>query len=62
MTHFTAVQDFFSPELQSHYIDGLSYTARPQDKKLLALLPGWVEAGKVVYGRPAQSFVSGKGE
>jgi hypothetical protein len=29
MMQFTALEDFFSPETQSHYCKGLSYTVRP---------------------------------
>lgn len=58
---FTAVEDFFSKELGSQYCKGLSYTARPQDTKLLALLPKWLEEGKIVPGRPPVAQVTGEG-
>lgn len=36
---FTALQDFFSPETQSHYSAGLSYTARAADDYPLDAMP-----------------------
>lgn len=62
---FTPLEDFFSPELKSQYCVGLSYRARPQDTKLLALLPTWIKQGKVRQGMPdgpVTGFASGAGE
>lgn len=57
---FTPVEDFFSEEFQSQYVKGLSYQAKPEDGKLLALLPEWVEAGKVYLGSPKASSTDSK--
>jgi hypothetical protein len=68
---FTALQDFYSAETQSHYGKGLSYTVRspelyPNDKMarercktLAALLPKWLADGKVILGRPSTGSVRG---
>lgn len=61
MVEFTCIEDFFSEELRSQYVTGLSYTAREEDEKLLALLPKWKSEGKIVYGRAAVK-VAGAGE
>lgn len=46
---FAVTEEFFSPELQSHYCPGLTYAARPQDEVLLGLVTGrWLTEGKVV--------------
>ena len=47
---FTPLKDFFSEEFQSHYLVGLSYTVRPGDDKLAALVPQWIKEGKVRLG------------
>lgn len=57
---FTATKDFYSEELKSQYTKGLSYTARPENKKLLDLLPKWAKEGKIQYGRPAAATLTGK--
>ena len=36
---FTALQDFFSAETQSHYCNGLSYTVRPASAYPLGQMP-----------------------
>lgn len=48
---FTATKTFFSKELGSEYVEGLSYTARGEDTKLRALVPTWAKEGKVVIRR-----------
>lgn len=49
---FTPNKDFFSNELQSQYVVGLSYFVKPDKEhaKLAALLPKWIEEGKVRAG------------
>ena len=44
---FTALKDFWSDELDSQYVKGLSYTVRPPDKRLAKLVPKWTDEGKV---------------
>jgi hypothetical protein len=51
--NFTPLREFFSQEFKSYYLPGLIYTARPEDKKLLSLLPAWLSDGKVILGTPA---------
>lgn len=62
----TPLKDFFSEEFQSQYCVGLSYTVRPQDTKLAALVPKWIADGKVRVGAPDNAAVaaqfSGTGE
>lgn len=50
---FTALQDFYSDETQSHYVAGLSYETRPGDRKLTELVPQWIVDGLVELGGPA---------
>lgn len=62
---FTPLRDFFSEELKSEYCVGLSYRARPEDKKLLSLLPTWIAERKVRQGLPdgpVGGSISGTGE
>lgn len=65
---FTPLKDFHSEEFHSDYCVGLSYTARPEDTKLRALLPDWIKDGKVRLGVPdapeaaGESRLSGVGE
>lgn len=46
---FVALKDFFSEELQSQYVTGLSYTVFPDaaHAKLAALVPQWVDEGMI---------------
>lgn len=62
MMQFTPLKDFFSEELKSAYCVGLSYQIRPDDKKLAALVPQWIEEGKVRMWGPVIAKVSGNGE
>jgi hypothetical protein len=57
---FQALEYFHSPELGSCYVKNLSYTARPGDTKLRALLPQWESEGKIRSGGPAAQM-QGKG-
>ena len=57
---FTALKDFFSEELKSQYVAGLSYTVRPADAKLAKLVPVWIKEGKVEPGRSG-AIVRGEG-
>lgn len=65
---FTPVKDFFSPELQSQYCVGLSYTVKDDaaHAKLAKLIPKWIAEGKVRAGAPDDKAVaahfSGAGE
>jgi hypothetical protein len=56
---FTVVDDFYSEELGSQYVAGLSYEARDADDKLKKLIPKWIKEGKVREGGP-EATVSGK--
>lgn len=60
-TRFTVIDGFYSEELESEYVAGLSYEARDEDDKLLALIPKWIEEGKVREGGPVAT-VSGTAE
>jgi len=65
MIQFTPLKDFRSEELSSDYCVGLSYTARDQDKTLLALLPTWIDEGNVrlvTSDAPMETKVSGVGK
>jgi hypothetical protein len=57
---FTALQDFDSAETRSHYVAGLSYAARSDDRVLLELLPQWLDEGLVKEGGPV-AVVTGRG-
>jgi hypothetical protein len=57
---FTALHDFWSDETQSGYSAGMSYTARPEDMVLRALLDQWIDEGLIREGGGA-SVVTGKG-
>jgi hypothetical protein len=57
---FQVLVDFHSPYLESDYVKGLFYTARPSDLKLRALLPTWERDGKIALGGPAAQL-QGKG-
>ena len=63
---FTPIKDFYSDEFQSQYCAGLSYTVRPEDKKLADLVPVWIAEGKVRLGVPetvlAEAKVAGSGD
>jgi uncharacterized protein YrzB (UPF0473 family) len=56
---FTVVHDFHSDEFQCEYVAGMSYEARDQDKKLLDLIPQWIEEGKITEGGPAAIVTGG---
>jgi hypothetical protein len=56
---FTVVKDFYSEELQSHYVAGLSYAPGPQDHRLRELIKQWLAEGRIVEGGGA-AVVSGK--
>ena len=58
---FTAVKDFFSDELQSGYVAGMSYEAQDHDEKLLELIPKWLKEGKIKENG-ADAIVSGTAE
>jgi hypothetical protein len=57
---FTPISDFYSDEFNSHYLVGLSYTVRPGDDKLAALVPQWIKAGKVRLGAPSAPLAAAK--
>lgn len=56
---FTALQDFWSEELQSQYCQHLTYTVRPGDTTLARLVPTWVSEGKITIGVVAPAIVTG---
>ena len=58
---FTVTDDFWSDELQSQYVAGMSYTARDADDKLLGMIDKWIKEGKVREGGP-EAVVSGTAE
>lgn len=45
--HFVALQDFFSPTLQSQYIGGMIYTCRPGNVILEKQVRAWLWERKV---------------
>jgi hypothetical protein len=53
---FMVIDTFFSEELGSEYVAGLSYEARPEDEALLALIPQWISEGKVREGGPVATM------
>jgi hypothetical protein len=57
---FTVIDSFFCEELGSEYVAGLSYEAREEDVALRALIPRWIEQGKVREGGP-QATMTGEG-
>jgi hypothetical protein len=69
---FTALKDFECPELRSHYAKGMTYTVRPGNHTLNALVEQWQGAGLVrveeieythVLGPvPSPTAVRGRGE
>lgn len=63
---FTPLKNFASPELRSEYSVGLSYTVRPGNTKLAALVEKWLAEGKVRLGTPDapldKAKVSGAGK
>lgn len=61
MYRFTVIDNFESEELQSQYVAGMSYQARDEDEELLALIPKWIEEGKVRLGGPAAIISGGDG-
>jgi hypothetical protein len=61
MHRFTVIKDFHCEELHSWYMKDMSYQANDTDEKLLALIPQWIEEGKVRLGGPA-AILSGGGE
>ena len=58
---FVALVDFWSEDLRSGYVAGLSYTAYDDDdhRRLRELLPQWVKEGKVSLGGPASGVRGG---
>jgi hypothetical protein len=58
---FIANETFWSHELQSQYVSGLSYEVRTSDDKLLDLLDRWIAEGRVIEGGQTATM-SGTGE
>ena len=58
---FKPTIDFFSEELQSHYLDGLHYTCRESDAALIPLCAQWFAEGKIVQITEKLSAISGTG-
>ena len=46
---FTPLADFFSPDLQSGYCKGLTYTIRPGNERLAELATEWAAAGMIEF-------------
>jgi hypothetical protein len=64
--NFLALKDFWSEELKSQYVKGLSYSC-PDDRvhaKLKALLPQWIKEGKIASGAPLGTggSIAGRGK
>ena len=49
---FTPLEEFYSQELRSTYLVGLSYTARDENHVLLSLIPKWIQEKKIRLGAP----------
>ena len=59
---FTPKHDFWSEEMKSQYVAGLTYTIRPGNAKLAEAVGQWIDQGKVIPGAAPAGLVSGKGE
>lgn len=46
---FKAKQDFFSDELKSQYVEGMSYTVRPGNTLLAGLAAEWKDDGRIEW-------------
>ena len=63
MRMFQAKQTFHSTEMQSDYIEGLTYTIRQGNRYLDLLAEVWAKEGKIVFFHHAPAVtVSGVGE
>jgi hypothetical protein len=58
---FTALEDFWSEELQSQIAKGLSYEVKEEHGKIFELAPKWLKEGKIREGGP-EPKVSATGE
>jgi hypothetical protein len=58
---FTAKEDFFSDEMQSQYVKGMTYNAEPDNEKLLEMVEHWIEDDLVEEGGP-EAQVTGTAE
>ena len=56
---FTVLDDFFSDDLQSQYVAGLSYEVGENDDKLASLVDGWIAEGKAREGGPQATMTGG---
>lgn len=59
MQQFKAIQNFFSEETKSEYVEGLYYTA--QSEPLLTLINTWASQGKIELTESGVSTISGRG-
>lgn len=57
--HFEALEDFFSEELQSQYVKGLSYSVRTLDAKLIEESAKWLAEGKIKMVQRIEAQISG---
>jgi hypothetical protein len=55
---FIPTQDFFSEAFDSHYCQGLQYTAHPENSRLRDAVAQWSREGKVTTLVPATSGTS----
>jgi len=59
---FRALTTFKSDELNSTYMEGLTYTVREGYNELAALVPVWVHMGRIeIIGPANRSSVAGQG-
>ena len=61
---FTILEDFFSEEMRSQYVKGLTYNSAEKEGGPgcpIELVETWVAAGRARWGGEAQSGVSGRG-
>ena len=60
---FRVRADFYSPELKSQYVTGLTYTIRDGNSDLAKLADNWAEEGRIeLLDFPVTSEMAGRGE
>ena len=58
---FTPIQDFYSDELKSWYVNGLRYTVRESDPVLASFISEWILLGKIKLVPEKGASIEGKG-
>lgn len=58
---FTPVKTFYSPEFESTYLKGFSYTVRPGNLLLDELSKRWLAEGKIKEVEQGPRLVKGEG-